>query len=133
MDARARMTAEECTAGSEQDRLSFPEVLAKLGADGFERYHADLSRGERTYYQASGESIVTRTAGIAVSPVERFSAAGVEAALRAVQAREIGYGEFCARIAAAGCSSYWVSLAGRRAVYVGRTGELHVEHFPPRP
>lgn len=30
-----------------------------------------------------------------------------------------------------GCVGYHVSLAGRRAVYYGRSGETHVEQFPP--
>jgi hypothetical protein len=50
---------------------------------------------------------------------QTFSAEGVEKALRAIQRGEIGYREFCERIAAAGCVGYIVSLAGRRALYYG--------------
>jgi len=63
-------------------------------------------------------------------PARAFSAAGVDAAVRAIQAQKIQYREFCERIAAAGCVGYTVSLTGRRAVYYGRTGESHVEMFP---
>lgn len=31
---------------------------------------------------------------------------------------------------AAGCACDVVSFSERRAVYLGRTAELHVEHFP---
>lgn len=37
---------------------------------------------------------------------------------------------FCRKVAAAGCAGYVVSFPGRRAVYMGRTGETHVETFP---
>ena len=63
-------------------------------------------------------------------PAQAFSAAGVDAAVRAIQAQTISYKEFCDRIVAAGCVDYIVSLVGRRAVYSGRTGENHVEPFP---
>ncbi|WP_293780352.1 hypothetical protein [Sphingosinicella sp.] len=31
---------------------------------------------------------------------------------------------------AAGCAGYIVSFSGRRALYIGRTAEIHVEPFP---
>jgi hypothetical protein len=37
---------------------------------------------------------------------------------------------FCERVVVAGCAGYIVSFSGRRALYVGRTAETHVEHFP---
>ena len=54
----------------------------------------------------------------------------MEAAIRAVQGGRLDYKGFCERILAAGCVGYHVSLAGRRCVYYGRTGETHVEMFP---
>jgi uncharacterized protein YbcV (DUF1398 family) len=44
--------------------------------------------------------------------------------------QEIAYREFCRQIADAGCVGYFVSLAGPRAVYYGRTGDERVEWFP---
>ena len=40
------------------------------------------------------------------------------------------YKGFCSKVAAAGCAGYIVSFSGRRALYLGRTGETHVEYFP---
>ena len=60
---------------------------------------------------------------------ERFSEADLKVALRAVQNREIGYREFVMKIMTAGVVSYTVFLAGSRAVYVGRHGDLHLERF----
>jgi uncharacterized protein YbcV (DUF1398 family) len=121
---------EECTRGSDEERLSFPQVVGKLMEAGVERYHADLIRGEKTYYLPDGQSIVVHAKPHSWKPAAAFSAAGVDAAVRAVQKQQIQYGEFCERIAAAGCTGYFVSLAGRRAVYFGRTAETHVELFP---
>jgi uncharacterized protein YbcV (DUF1398 family) len=65
------------------------------------------------------------------SIADAFSGDAVIAALRAVQARQITYPEFLARLLDAGCVGYFVYLAGKRAIYLGRTGEMHIEHFPP--
>jgi uncharacterized protein YbcV (DUF1398 family) len=121
---------QECTDASDQERIGFPEVVAKLMQAGVERYHADLLRAEKIYYLPSGESQRLPAAKVDATPAAIFAADGVAAAVRAIQQRKIKYREFCGRIAQAGCVGYIVSLAGRRAVYYGRTGESYVEPFP---
>ncbi|ESQ90563.1 hypothetical protein ABAC460_08735 [Asticcacaulis sp. AC460] len=130
MTTAFRAIAEDCTKGSDEERLTFPDVLGKLAAVGVERYHADLQRAEKTYYLADGTSEIVTTQPIAEPAATAFDAAGIEAAVRASQSGTIKYKEFCVRILKAGCVAYIVSLAGRRAVYYGRTGETHVELFP---
>ncbi|HVP85494.1 MAG TPA: DUF1398 family protein [Rhizomicrobium sp.] len=120
----------ECTEGSSNERITFPEVVGKLIAAGVERYTADLTRAEKTYYLPNGENETLKMYAVSQTPAERFSADGVEAAVRASQQQKIKYRGFCERIAQAGCVGYMVSLAGKRAVYYGRTGETHVEMFP---
>lgn len=110
--------------------MPFPEVVANLQEAGVERYDADLVRSEKTYYLPDGDSIVVPAKPLQRQPASMFSATDTEAAIRAIQARQIGYSEFCERIAAAGCTSYLVSLVGRRVVYFGRTAESHVEPMP---
>lgn len=110
--------------------MTFPEVVAMLQEVGVERYHADLVRSEKTYYLPTGESIVAPAKPLREQPTSGFSAADTEAAVRAIQAQQIGYNEFCERIAAAGCTFYVVSLVGRRVVYFGRSAESHVELMP---
>jgi uncharacterized protein YbcV (DUF1398 family) len=122
----------ECTRGSDEGRLSFPEVVRKLAEAGVERYHTDLVRAEKVYYQPKGDYCVTACAAIKEEPAGEFSAAGVEMAIRAVQRGAIQYIEFCRNILAAGCVGYIVSLTGRRVVYYGRTGDTHIEPFPPK-
>lgn len=130
MNDEARRAAEECTKASDEERMSFPEIVGMLKEAGIERYYVDLVRHEKTYYMADGASLVTSARPLAMPAAVPFSASGVEAAVRAAQAGRIKYGAFCAQIAAAGCVAYLVSLAGARAVYYGRTGEAHLELFP---
>jgi uncharacterized protein YbcV (DUF1398 family) len=129
MDAGVKDVAREMSRASDEERVTFPEVVKALMAAGIERYHADLVAGRKTYYLADGdfeEVDVDKVGGAAPA----FSADGVEKAVRAIQRQDIAYREFCRRIADAGCVGYFVSLAGRRAVYYGRTGDEHVEWFP---
>jgi uncharacterized protein YbcV (DUF1398 family) len=130
MDANAKAVMEECSKGSDEERLTFPQVVGKLATAGVERYHADLCRHEKTYYMPDGDSLAVKSPPHNASPAREFSPPDISAAVRTIQSGKIGYREFCARIATAGCVGYFVTLAGRRAVYYGRTGEEYVEWFP---
>jgi uncharacterized protein YbcV (DUF1398 family) len=129
MQADTVKVMQECTEASDGERMSFPEVVMKLMQAGVERYHADLLRSEKIYYLPSGESHRVPATPMQATPASAFAADGVAAAVRAIQQRKIQYREFCERIAQAGCVGYIVSMAGRRAVYYGRTGDSYVEPF----
>jgi uncharacterized protein YbcV (DUF1398 family) len=130
MDGSVRNTMIEASRISDEGSRSFGEVVKMLIGAGVERYHADLVRAEKTYYLPSGESEIVPNDAIAVTPAKEFSAAGVEAAVRAIQSGTIKYKEFCERVMKAGCVGYHVSMAGKRVVYYGRSGDSHVEYFP---
>jgi|SRR5687768_14275173 uncharacterized protein YbcV (DUF1398 family) len=130
MDSGVRSVMREASRQSDEGKQSFPEIVQKLMAVGVERYHQDLLRSERTYYLPDGESEVVPNDRVTAAPASFFSAAGMEAAVRAVQAGAIDYKEFCRRAMEAGCVGYIVSITGRRVVYYGRTGDNHVEYFP---
>jgi uncharacterized protein YbcV (DUF1398 family) len=130
VDENVKRTVEDCTALSDNERISFGEVVMKLFEAGIERYHADLSRSDKIYYLPSGESHRVKAAPVGPLPARVFSPVGVAAAVRSIQQKRIGYKGFCEQIAEAGCVGYIVSLAGRRAVYYGRDGESYVEPFP---
>ncbi len=130
MDSRVKNVMIEASRASDEERVTFPEVVMKLMQAGVERYHADLVRGDKTYYLPNDESEVVPGEAVDTAPAGVFSAAGVDAAVRAIQAGQIRYRTFCNRIAEAGCVGYHVSLAGQRAIYYGRTGDSHVEWFP---
>jgi uncharacterized protein YbcV (DUF1398 family) len=119
-----------CCEGSQSGTMDFPAVVRRLSAIGCEQYHADFRRGEKTYYMPDGDTYVSP---LAVPPgriAEAFSQEQVVAALRAAQSKQITYPQFLARIVDAGCVGYFVNLAGRRAIYMGRSGDSYVEHFP---
>ncbi|OYZ61148.1 MAG: DUF1398 domain-containing protein [Rhizobiales bacterium 24-66-13] len=112
--------------------MSFPQIVGALGEAGFESYAVDYRRATATYYLPGGESIelpAHRAAG-AIAPA--FDAARLQAAIGEAQQQVPGYTYmgFCEKAVAAGCAGYLVSFSGRRALYVGRTGETHVELFP---
>jgi uncharacterized protein YbcV (DUF1398 family) len=129
MDAHVKDVARQMSKASDEERITFPEVVKALMEAGVERYHADLVAARKTYYLPSGE-FEEHTVDKVGAPVLAFSAEGVEKAVRAIQRQEIGYRAFCRQIADAGCVGYLVSLTGRRAVYYGRSGDEHVEWFP---
>jgi uncharacterized protein YbcV (DUF1398 family) len=130
MDASVRDVIRESSRASDENRESFPVIVGKLSEAGVERYHADLVRSEKTFYLPNGQSETVPNEAIGVTPAVSFSAPGVETAVRAIQAGTISYKTFCERVLTAGCVGYHVSIAGRRAVYYGRTGDSHVEWFP---
>lgn len=125
----ARREADSCTADSDRD-AGFPAIVARLMAAGIERYHADLRRAEKTYHDPDGGSHTVGCEPVDAAFAESFDPDGVRDAVQTIQRGGIGYLEFCARVARAGCVAYLVSLPGRRAVYYGRTGETYVEMFP---
>lgn len=130
MQANIEAVMIECTDGSADGRRTFPEVVKALVEIGVERYYADLQRSERTYFMPNGESLVTHAHRVERVPASSLDGAGIDAALRRIQRGATTYQQFCEEIAAAGCVGYVVSLAGRRVVYFGRTGETFVEPFP---
>ena len=119
--------------GSLTGDLSFPQIVGRLGEIGVERYHADYSRHEKTFYLASGDSLVVTVPWGSYQTAVEFSASEVQAAVRQSQRGEHTYTDFVRKTMAAGCVGYFVQIAGRRALYFGRNGETHVELFPPAP
>ena len=131
MKPDAQSVVDACSQGSEDNSLTFPQQLKMLAEVGVEGYYTDLRRNRKIYYLPDGDSLKSNAQPIGVVIPERFDPAGVVAAVKQSQAGGLTYKDFCKKVMAAGCSCYVVSLLGRRVVYLGRTGETHVEHFPP--
>ena len=133
MDSQKTALARDCLEGAETDRMTFPQVVTALMQAGFDGYLVDFRRAAHTYYLPDGDSL-DLAAGEPPGEIPRhFDTAQIKAAIRAAQTLAPGYSYkgFCAKVAAAGCAGYLISFPGRRALYFGRTGETHVEHFPP--
>jgi len=124
--------AKACIHGAEENTMTFPQVIGQLADAGFEGYAIDFRRAIATYYLPTGESVELATHKTGVPVAAAFDAAQIQAAIKDAQTLAAGYTYkgFCKKVAAAGCAGYIVSFSGRRALYIGRTAEAHVEHFP---
>jgi uncharacterized protein YbcV (DUF1398 family) len=123
-------TIAECMKLSFAD-TPFPQVVEKLAGAGVRSYTADLVRLNNTYYGDDRDSVdeaLPLTAGPGIA--DTFDAAGVAASVKAIQQGRLGYAAFLRDIMAAGCARYSVFIGGRKAMYFGRNGEFHTEHFP---
>jgi uncharacterized protein YbcV (DUF1398 family) len=58
MTADQTLLIMETVRGSHTGAMTFPEIVGKLSSIGVERYHADYSRQENTYYLTDGDSLV---------------------------------------------------------------------------
>jgi len=102
MNSEQMYVAKECAALSASGKIHFGEVIGRLMKAGIERYHADYSRSENTYYTPDGDSCVIPTQHEHMTIAKDFSAAGVEAAVRQAQRGEIMYPQFTRQALAAG-------------------------------
>lgn len=120
----------ECSELSLAGKITFPEVVMKLIAAGTERYIADLIALEKFYYGKEDEIYTTLITFDAPIVVANFDVTGIKSAIADIQQNRINYKEFLNRIMSAGCCHYEVFLTGKKAIYFGRDGSHHIEHFP---
>lgn len=132
MDAERISIAEACLHAAHDRSLSFPEIVGKLIAAGFEGYAVDYRRNTQAFYLPDGDSVMLEMQRSAGSVAATLDATEVERLVRWAQANPVDYSyvAFSEKAKAAGCAGYLVSFLGRRVVYFGRTAETHVEHFP---
>lgn len=132
MDAERTAIAKNCLTAAHDGSLSFPEIVSKLIAAGFEGYAVDYRRNSQAFYLPNGDSVVLEMPPSAGNVVPAFDAVVIERLVRWAQANpsDYSYVAFSEKVKAAGCAGYLVSFLGRRVVYFGRTAETHVEHFP---
>jgi uncharacterized protein YbcV (DUF1398 family) len=125
-------TAQTCLAAAESDTMAFPQIVGALTAAGFESYAIDFRRATATYYLPDGESVELPTHRVRATVAPDFDPALMQGAIREAQQQVAGYTYkgFCEKAASAGCAGYIVSFSGRRALYIGRGAETHVERFP---
>lgn len=132
MDAHLMRVAQTCLDGAESNTMTFPQIVGTLMQEGFESYAIDFRRASATYYLPDGDSVVLPTHRSATAIAGELDMAALQAAIREAQQLVLGYtyAGFCEKVMTAGCAGYIVSFIGRRAIYIGRTAETHVEHFP---
>ena len=129
MNAEQIRVANECARGSLTGEMTFPEVVGKLSGVGVERYHADYSRQEITYYLHDGDSLVVpasmnriqrRSSFLRRPSSLRFTRASVTNIVTPISSARRR------QPAVSGIS--FKSPAG--AIYFGRSGDMHIERFP---
>ncbi|MBX3581576.1 MAG: DUF1398 family protein [Rhizobiaceae bacterium] len=132
MNDRKIALARTCLDAAENGDMTFPQIVGTLMQNGFESYAVDFRRAVAVYYDTEGDSVELPTHRVDAPVSATFDEAGISTAIREAQQLVPGYTYkgFCRKVAGAGCAGYVVSFPGRRAVYLGRTGETHVEHFP---
>jgi uncharacterized protein YbcV (DUF1398 family) len=132
MDAERIAVANICLKAAHDGALSFPDIVGKLIAAGFEGYIVDYRGMTQTYYLPDGDSVTLDLAPAIGSVAAAFDGGEMERLVRWAQANpaDYSYVAFSEKARNAGCAGYLVSFSGRRVVYFGRTAETHVEHFP---
>lgn len=132
MDAERTAIARTCMNAAHDGTLTFPDIVGRLIAAGFEGYAVDYRRNTQTFYLSNGDSIAMGMRPTSGSVAAPFDATEVERLVRWAQSgsADYSYASFSAGAKSAGCAGYLVSFLGRRVVYFGRTAETHVEHFP---
>ncbi|MGD0096513.1 MAG: DUF1398 family protein [Terracidiphilus sp.] len=130
----SKQVIHELAIATQQGRMTFPEVVKGLLEAGVESYLVDFATKQKTHYLADG---TTHAVPMILNPGQiaaEFDSAALVAAIRGAQADTVRYPEFVKRSTAAGVIGYWAFLTGKRAIYFGRKGELHIEEFPkPKP
>ncbi len=132
MDDHSKTIAKACLDGADSGAMTFPQIVGTLMQEGFEGYAIDFRRALATYYLADGDLIELPTHRVEDAVAASFDAGQIQAAIKEAQQLAPGYSYrgFCRKAALAGCAGYVVSFSGRRALYIGRTAETHVEPFP---
>ena len=132
MNEHQEATAGACLEAAEGNTMAFPQIVGTLMEAGFESYAIDYRRATATYYRPDGESVELPALRIDAAMAPALDTARIQAAIREAQQQVPGYTYrgFCEKAVLAGCAGYIVSFSGRRVLYVGRTAETHVEHFP---
>jgi len=133
MDTQKSRAIEQCALESVAGKLVFAGAIARLGELGVERYHADYSRRERTYYLPDGKTMVIPVDTPLEQIAENLAPGEIEGALGRIRRGEIIYPEFVKLTQAAGVVGYFAHVIGRQVVYLGRKGDQHIVRIPPAP
>lgn len=134
MNEHQKATARACLEAAEGNTMAFPQIVGALMEAGFESYAIDFRRASATYYLPDGESFELSSHRVDAAVAPALDTVRMQAAIREAQQQVPGYTYrgFCEKAVQAGCAGYVVSFSGRRALYLGRTAETHIEHFPGR-
>ena len=110
--------------------MTFPQVVQQLLGIGIESYFVDFASAQKVYYRADGTTHIVPIHLNLESIAANFSAENLIVAIRGAQGDTLRYPEFVRLSTAAGVIGYWAFLTGKKVVYFGKKGEMHIEEFP---
>ena len=120
---------------STSEALTFPQTVGRLAALGVTRYHVDYVARTVTAYRDL--PFVGTRVDVALTPalesVDKeydWDVEKVKESIRLVQQGKLNYAEFSREVIEGGVVDYWAYLSGKRVVYCGALGDMHVEWFP---
>jgi hypothetical protein len=94
---------------------SYANSVSSLQRSEVEGYCADLRRSVRIYFLPDAEPMEVACPKVDAVVATNFDTALIESAIQQFQAGSCTYNEFCAKVMAAGCVGYFVSILDRRA------------------
>jgi uncharacterized protein YbcV (DUF1398 family) len=110
--------------------LPFPVTVGRLSKLGVVRYHVDYASKTISAYIGREVDVAPVPSLTTIEGVAAWSTEGIKEALRLVQSGSISYGEFSGLITEAGVTNYFAYLEGKKVIYMGGLGDVHVEWFP---
>lgn len=120
---------EESVRLSTEEKITFPEVVDRLEKAGIESYMANILASNTVFYEEQETYEVPLNIKAERNVATTFNQENIVQALRAIQAKKIGYQEFIKQIMDAGVIYYLVFIKGKKAIYFGRNGEQYLEAF----
>lgn len=123
-------TLDECITLALAGKITFPETVKRLAATGTERYIVDLIGKQKLNFGVNGETYISSLAFDGPIIPQHFDTIEVQNAIKAIQQQQIDFRTFLYRIMEAGCCHYEAYILGKKVIYLGRYGELHIEPFP---
>jgi uncharacterized protein YbcV (DUF1398 family) len=117
--------------------LPFPQTVSALMALGVSRYHIDYVARTATAYVFNTQTGATDIDVADIpSPFKpqhasaKWSEEGVVGAVGRVQKGEVTYAQFATQCIESGVTNYFAYLEGKRVIYFGALGDVHIEWFP---
>lgn len=111
--------------------LPFPQIVAKLLAEGVEYYRIDYVARQMWFYNGAGSVVVAPLDFEDLPAVAAdFDGPALRAAILDSQRNGQAFRQFSRRAVQAGVQGYYAFLRGQRVTYLGRQGEQHTEWFP---
>jgi uncharacterized protein YbcV (DUF1398 family) len=130
MNEITRTAIQSTFEASHRGRIHFGEVIGQLVEVGVESYHVDYRSGRITCFLPDGSTLDVGFERPPHGIADAFDGDSVRAAIQGAQQGRVMYPEFKSLSQQAGCVAYTVWIAGRHVTYLGRRGEMHIEHFP---